>query len=113
MHDQAMKLALCSRSLRDVYLSKTAELICNMTGYDKLLAQSSGVETCESAVKVARRWGYVKKGIPDGQANILLMNNVFWGRSITASGANSDPSRSRLFGPFTPGFSLVDFNSTE
>ena len=63
----------------------------------------------EAAVKLARRWGYTVKGIPDGHANVLMANGVFWGRSITASGANSDPARSRLFGPFTPGFPLVNY----
>ena len=110
---QANKISLTSRSLLNAVLPETAEAICKFTGYDKFLACSSGVEACEAAVKVARRWGYVVKGVPDGQANILKMNGVFWGRSITASGANSDPLRSRLFGPFTPGFSLVDYNNVD
>jgi ornithine--oxo-acid transaminase len=91
-------------------LPETAEQVCKFVGYDKFLACSSGVEACEAAVKVARRWGYVVKKVPDNQANILMMNGVFWGRSITASGACSDPNRYRQFGPFTPGFSLVDYN---
>jgi len=110
---QANKVSLTSRSLLNTVLPETAEAICKFTNYDKFLACSSGVEACEAAVKVARRWGYVVKGVPDGHANILMMNGVFWGRSISASGANSDPTRSRLFGPFTPGFSLVDYNNVD
>ncbi len=78
--------------------------------YDQYFAASSGVEACESAVKLARKWGYCVKGIEDNQASIILANNNFWGRSITASGASSDPMRGKHFGPHTPGFHLIDFN---
>ena len=64
----------------------------------------------ETACKLARRWGYTVKGVPDNQARILFPNNNFWGRTITASGACDDPSRYTNFGPFTPGFDLIDFN---
>ena len=79
-------------------------------GFDTYLAASSGVEACEAAVKLARKWAYTVKGIEDGKANIILMNGCFWGRSITASGNCSDPGRYTHFGPHTPGFHLVDFN---
>ena len=82
-------------------------------GYDKFLPSSSGVEACESACKVARRWGYDVKGIPDNQASIIMSNNNFWGRSITASGGCDDPIRYERFGPFTPGFPLVDYDNIE
>ena len=71
---------------------------------------NTGAEAGETAVKLARRWGYVKKGIPDNQAKVVVMEGNFWGRTITASGACDDPSRYNLFGPFTPGFPLVPFN---
>ena len=64
-------------------------------------------------MKLARRWGYVKKGIPENQALVAMANGNFWGRSITASGACDDPSRYTNFGPFTPGFPLVNFNDLQ
>jgi len=109
MIDQASKITLTSRTYINTSLGPAAKQICELTDYDKFLPCSSGVEACEAAVKLARRWGYTVKGVPDNHANILMANGVFWGRSITASGACSDPARSKLFGPFTPGFPLVDF----
>jgi ornithine--oxo-acid transaminase len=79
-------------------------------GYDKMLPMNSGAEAGETTVKLARRWGYVKKGIPKDQAKVVMMEGNFWGRTITASGACDDPSRYENFGPFTPGFPLVPFN---
>ena len=67
------------------------------------------MEACESAVKVARRWGYVVKGVKKNRASVIVANGCFWGRSITASGAINDPQRYTDFGPFTPGFHLVDY----
>jgi ornithine--oxo-acid transaminase len=74
---------------------------------------NGGVEGTETAVKLARRWGYVKKGIPDNHAKVLLPHDAFWGRTITAGGASDDPPRYRLFGPHTPGFEFVDYNDVE
>jgi ornithine--oxo-acid transaminase len=71
---------------------------------------NSGVEAVETAVKLARRWGYNVKGIPDDKANVLIAKGCFWGRSITASGACDDPTRYARFGPFTPGFELVNYD---
>jgi ornithine--oxo-acid transaminase len=79
-------------------------------GYDKVLPMNTGCEATETAVKLARRWGYVVKGVEANKATVVMANGCFWGRSITASGACDDPSRYTNFGPFTPGFELVDFN---
>lgn len=78
-----------------------------------MLPMNSGVEAVETSVKLARRWGYNVKGIEENKANVLIAKGCFWGRSITASGACDDPSRSYRFGPFTPGFDLVNFNDVE
>lgn len=78
-----------------------------------MLPSNGGVEGDETACKIARRWGYVSKGIPENQAKIIMANGNFWGRSITASGACDDPIRYTNFGPFTPGFPLVNFNDIE
>lgn len=77
---------------------------------DKFLPSSSGVEACESACKVARKWGYVKKGVEENMASIVVANGCFWGRSITACSGSDDPTRYENFGPYTPGFPLVDYN---
>lgn len=74
---------------------------------------NTGNEACETAVKLARRWGYVKKGIPDNQAEVVVAENCFWGRSITASGACTDPLRYNKFGPFTAGFHIIPFNNIQ
>jgi ornithine--oxo-acid transaminase len=89
------------------------EYLCKAFGYDKMLPMNAGVEAAETACKMARRWGYVKKGIPDNEATIVMANGNFWGRTITASGACDDPSRYNGFGPFTPGFPLIDFNDAK
>lgn len=86
------------------------EYICNLLGFDKFLPSSSGVEACESACKLARRWGYVVKGVEADKASILMANGCFWGRSITGCSGSNDPMRYTNFGPLTPGFPLVPFN---
>jgi len=94
-------------------MGMTAEFLTTLLGYDKMLPMNTGVEACETAVKLARRWGYRSKGIPDNQAKVVMCNGNFWGRSITASGACDDPQRYAHFGPFTPGFPLVDYNDVD
>ena len=85
--------------------------MCEYIGYDKYVLSSSGVEACEAAVKLARKWGYCIKGVEDDKASVTLANGCFWGKSITASGNNSDPTRYTHFGPHTPGFHLVDYDN--
>ena len=74
---------------------------------------NAGCEADETACKMARRWAYRVKGVPSNQANILFPRGNFWGRSITASGACDDPTRSTDFGPFTAGFELFNYNDIE
>jgi len=88
----------------------TAEYLTKLLGYEKFLPMNTGVEACETAVKIARRWGYVVKGVPKDKAEVVMANGNFWGRSITASGACDDPARYTNFGPFTPGFPLIPYN---
>ena len=90
-----------------------SKYLCELLGYDKFLPSSSGVEACESACKLARRWGYVQKKVEADKASIIMANGCFWGRSITASGASDDFSRYNNFGPFTPGFPLVDYDDVD
>lgn len=110
MVEQATKVTQTSRAFHNTQMGTFAEYLCNLLGFDKYLPSSSGVEACESACKLARRWGYVHKKVEHNKASIIMANNCFWGRSITASGGSSDFQRYNNFGPFTPGFPLVDFN---
>ena len=111
--DQATKVTQTSRAFHNIEMGTFSEYLCNLLGFDKFLPSSTGVEACESACKIARRWGYVVKGVEKDKASIIMANGCFWGRSITASGGCDDPVRYNNFGPFTPGFPLVDFNNIE
>lgn len=91
-------------------MGEFSEYLCNLVGYDKFLPSSSGVEACESAVKLARRWGYEVKGVEKDKANVVMAKGCFWGRSITACSGSDDFSRYNNFGPLTPGFPLVPYN---
>ena len=110
---QASRVSLTSRAFHNTELGKFADYLTDLIGYDKLIPMNSGVEADETACKMARRWGYRVKGIPDDQAMILFPTGNFWGRSITASGACDDPSRYHQFGPFTAGFDLFQYNDLE
>jgi len=111
--EQAPKLTQTSRSFLNTQMGTFAEYLCNVMGYEMFLPSSTGVEACESACKLARKWGYNVKGVEHDKASIIMANGNFWGRSITASGACDDPSRYTGFGPFTPGFPLVDYNDVD
>lgn len=88
----------------------TSKFVSDFLGYEQVSFASSGVEACEGAVKLARKWGHVVKGIPEDCAQVILPNGVFWGRSITAAGNSSDPLRGKNLGPHTPGFPLIPYN---
>ena len=111
--NQLGKVTQTSRAFSNTEMCTFSEYICNLLGFDKFLPSSSGVEACESACKLARRWGYTVKGVEHDKASIIMANGCFWGRSITASGGSDDPVRYTNFGPFTPGFPLVDFDNLE
>uniref|UniRef100_A0A7S3IZG9 Ornithine aminotransferase n=1 Tax=Euplotes harpa TaxID=151035 RepID=A0A7S3IZG9_9SPIT len=110
---QVKILTTPSRAFDNDQTGAYAELMCKTFGYDKILPSNSGVEACESAVKLARRWGYVVKGVPENKAEVLFPNGCFWGRSITAISGCDDPMRYEKFGPFTPGFPLVPYNDLD
>jgi ornithine--oxo-acid transaminase len=104
-------MTICSRAFNNEWSGEYAQFITNLFGFDKVLPMNSGVEAVETAVKIARRWGYTVKGVERDQAKVIFPNGCFWGRSITASGACDDPKRYNNFGPFTPGFDLVEYNN--
>lgn len=108
--EQAQKLTLTSRAFYNNLLGEYAKFITEYFGYDKVLPMNTGVEAAETAVKLARRWGYVNKGIPENTAVILFAENNFWGRTLAAISASSDPLSYKNFGPYMPGFELVAYN---
>ncbi|XP_075532982.1 ornithine aminotransferase precursor isoform X2 [Dermacentor variabilis] len=103
-------MTLTSRAFYNTALGELAERLTNMFGYDKVLPMNTGVEAAETACKLARRWGYDVKGIPANKAKIVFAENNFWGRSIAAVSASTDPSSYAGFGPFVPGFSIIPYD---
>ena len=110
MKDQLDKLTLTSRAFYNDALGEFEEYATKLFGYDKLLPMNSGVEAAETAVKLARRWGYDVKGIPHYQAKIVFVEGNFWGRSIAALSASSDAECYGGFGPYVPGFVTVPYD---
>ena len=108
--DQAQKLTLTSRAFHNDALGEYSEFITKYFGMDRVLPMNTGVEGGETAVKLARRWGYEVKGIPSNKAIVLFANQNFWGRTLAAISSSNDPSAFRGFGPYMPGFSHVPFN---
>jgi ornithine--oxo-acid transaminase len=107
---QAQKLTLTSRAFYNNKLGEFEKFITDYFGYDKVLPMNTGVEGGETAIKLARRWGYVRKGIPENKAKIIFAEGNFWGRTLAAISASTDPSSYKNFGPFMPGFELVPYN---
>ena len=107
---QAQKVTLTSRAFHNSVLGEYEEYITSYFGYDKVLPMNTGVEGAETAIKLARRWGYVRKGIGENKAKIIFAENNFWGRTIAAVSASNDPSSFDKFGPFVPGFERVPYN---
>jgi len=108
--DQAKTLTLTSRAFYNDQLGEYASFITSFFGYDKVLPMNSGAEAAETAIKIARKWAYQKKGVNDNKAKIIMAENNFWGRTIAACSSSSDPVCFRDYGPFTPGFELVPYN---
>jgi ornithine--oxo-acid transaminase len=87
--------------------------LCDATGFDVALPMNTGAEAVETAIKAARKWGYQKKGVPEGQAEIIACENNFHGRTTTIVGFSSEPQYREGFGPFTPGFRLVPYGDAD
>lgn len=107
--EQAHKVTLTSRAFRNDQLPLLYRDLHALTGYDMALPMNSGAEAVETAIKAARKWGYTVKGIPDGQAEIIVCANNFHGRTTTIVSFSSDQQYRRGFGPFTPGFKMIPF----
>jgi ornithine--oxo-acid transaminase len=110
---QAQKLTLTSRAFHNDQLGEYVKFITRYFGYDKVLPMNTGVEAVETAIKLARRWGYDVKNIPENKARIIVFENNFHGRTSTVISFSSDPSAYTGFGPFSSGFDLIPYNDME
>ena len=110
MTHQAQKLALTSRAFYNNVLGEWEEFVTKYFGYDKVLPMNTGAEADETALKLCRKWAYLKKGIPDGEAKIIVCNGNFHGRTITIVSLSNDPEAYGGYGPFTPGFVKIPYN---
>ena len=109
--EQAQKLTLSSRAFHNDQLGLTEKKLAEKFGYEKVLLMNTGVEAGESAIKLARKWAYEVKGIPANQAQIIVAEGNFWGRTIAAISSSTDPSSYHNFGPFAPGFIKIPYNN--
>jgi ornithine--oxo-acid transaminase len=111
--EQVHRVTLTSRAFRSDQLGLFYQQICELTGFQKFLPMNTGAEAVETAIKAARKWAYTVKGVPDGQAEILVFENNFHGRTTTIVSFSSEPSYRAGFGPFTPGFRLLPYGDAE
>jgi ornithine--oxo-acid transaminase len=111
--EQAKKVTLTSRAFRNDKLPLLAEKLCTLLDYEMMLPMNTGAEAVETAIKAARKWGYVKKGVPKGKARIICMDNNFHGRTVTVVSFSTEEDYKAGFGPFTPGFDTVPFGDIE
>lgn len=111
--EQAQKLTLTSRAFYNNRLGEAEEFICRFFGYDKVLMMNSGAEANETALKIARKWAYEIKGVPDSQAVIVALEHNFHGRTTGIISASTDPQSTRHFGPFMPGYKIIPYNNLE
>ena len=111
--NQSKKLTLTSRAFYNSALGPYEKFICDLFDYDKVLPMNTGVEGGETANKLARKWGYLKKGIPENKARIIFAKGNFWGRTLAAISSSDDPLSYKDFGPYMPGYDLIPYNDLE
>lgn len=110
MQEQAARMTLTSRAFYNSVLGEYEKTVCEFFGYDKMLPMNTGAEAVETAIKMARKWGYEKKGIPASQAKVLVCEGNFHGRTITIVSMSTDTDSQSGFGPFTPGFEVIAYD---
>jgi ornithine--oxo-acid transaminase len=113
MKEQIDKLTLTSRAFRNDQLGLLYKELCELTNSHMVLPMNSGAEAVESCIKAVRKWGYQEKGIPDGQAEIIVCENNFHGRTITIVGFSTEPQYQDGYAPFTPGFKIIPFGDAQ
>jgi ornithine--oxo-acid transaminase len=107
--EQIRKLALTSRAFRNDKLPPLLEKLCKLTGFERALLMNSGAEAVETAIKAMRKWAYQVKGVPYPEAEIVVFEGNFHGRTTTIVGFSTDPDSTKGFGPFAPGFRIVEY----
>ena len=110
---QMEKLTLTSRAFHNDQMGPFLKQLCEVTGFERALPMNTGAEAVETAIKMVRKWGYQVKGVPEGQAEIIVCENNFHGRTTTIVGFSSEEQYKDGFGPFTPGFKLVPYGDAE
>ena len=110
LNEQASTLTLTSRAFHNDVLGEYEKYITNLFGYDRVLPMNTGVEGGETAIKLARKWGYEVKGIPENQAEVLFAEDNFWGRTIAAISSSDDEDSYGNFGPYVPLFKNIAYN---
>jgi len=110
MQEQAARMTLTSRAFYNSVLGDYARVVCETFGYEKMLPMNTGAEAVETAIKMARKWGYEKKGIPKDQAKVIVCEGNFHGRTISIISMSTDPDSQGGFGPFTPGFEVIAYD---
>lgn len=113
MTDQAQTLCLTSRAFYNDCLGPYEEYVHNYFGYDKMLPMNSGAEAVETALKLSRKWGYLRKGIPENEALIIGCEGNFHGRTISIVSMSTDPDARKEYGPYTPGIEVIPYNDVE
>ncbi|MDR9414727.1 MAG: ornithine--oxo-acid transaminase [Gracilimonas sp.] len=111
--DQASTLSLTSRAFYNNVLGEYEKYVTDYFGFDKVLPMNTGAEGVETAIKICRKWAYEKKGIPEEQAQIIVLENNFHGRTTTVISFSNDPDARKNFGPYTPGFIKIPYNDPE
>jgi ornithine--oxo-acid transaminase len=111
--EQASRVTLTSRAMRNDRMGPFLKKLTALSGYDRALPMNTGAEAVETAIKLARRWGYEVKGLADNTAEIIVFSNNFHGRTTTIVSASTDPSYRRHFGPYTPGFVFVPYGEAD
>lgn len=113
MVEQAKTLTLTSRAFFNSSLGEYEKFACEFFGFDKLLPMNTGAEAVETAIKLARKWAYEKKGVAEDKAQIIVCENNFHGRTTTIVSFSNDEVASKNFGPFTPGFQRIPYDNLE
>jgi len=111
--EQAQQLTLTSRAFYNDKLGAAEKYICEYFGYDKALYMNSGAEAVETAIKLARKWGYLKKGIAPNKAEIIVVEHNFHGRTTGIISFSTDPDSTKGFGPYMPGYKVIPYNDVD
>ncbi|HPZ09716.1 MAG TPA: aminotransferase class III-fold pyridoxal phosphate-dependent enzyme, partial [Candidatus Eremiobacteraeota bacterium] len=113
LKDQLEKITLTSRAFHNDIMGKFLEKLCKLTGKEKVLPMNTGAEAVETAIKAARKWGYLRKKVEENKAEIIVLENNFHGRTTMIVGFSSDEQYRYGFGPFPEGFKIIPYDSAE